>query len=429
MKSMRGFIIAIIALFALMMLIEANSPRHFKWTTSFAHADDQPFGCALFDSVMSASLPQGYTTTQESVYQLFTSMPSDERHVYLIITDDYVFLSEAEASAIMQFLERGDQIIISAPSLDCDSLNKVFRFKTNGYAYVSLSELKSNILGEIDYDTLTWYPIVFPHDTKKWIIPAGLGYSNIQTSSYNVFKPILTHPKIIVEYDKEVDDFIEYEVKDLLDTIIGISQYKNGQIIIAGNPLMYTNYGVIELDASSLMLRLLSQLERYPVIRIDLKARTKAGGINTSPLRYVLSQAPLRWAIYLFVSVIAFALIFTARRRQRVIPVVTSPANRTMEMVKHIGSLYFQRHDNADLLAKKYQYFVEQVRKLSMIDLEDESRIEDAYIQLHHATGISSEELKSNLENIVAWTGAQPSDHTLIRSIDFMNMILNKLKI
>ena len=97
-------------------------------------------------------------------------------------------------------------------------------------------------------------------------------------------------------------------------------------------------------------------------------------------------------------------------------------------MVKHIGSLYFQRHDNADLMAKKYQFFVKEVRKLTMIDLDDENHLDDAYLQLQHASGIPRDELRQQLQEIVAATDIPVKDKQLMRHIDYLNHILEKLK-
>ena len=144
---------------------------------------------------------------------------------------------------------------------------------------------------------------------------------------------------------------------------------------------------------------------------------------------YASTVMPLYLSLPLTVIVtVILAMVFTARRRQRVIPVIAPPVNRALEMVKHIGSLYFQRHDNADLMAKKYQFFVEEVRKLTMIDLDDENHLDDAYLQLQHASGIPRDELRQQLQEIVAATEIPVKDKKLMRHIDYLNHILEKLK-
>lgn len=61
MKGSRWFIVFIVAFLFIMFAIECHLPKNFVWKPTFGHHDEQPFGCAVFDSVLSSSLPQGYT--------------------------------------------------------------------------------------------------------------------------------------------------------------------------------------------------------------------------------------------------------------------------------------------------------------------------------------------------------------------------------
>ncbi len=55
-------------------------------------------------------------------------------------------------------------------------------------------------------------------------------------------------------------------------------------------------------------------------------------------------------------------IIFKARRKQRIIPVVTPPENESLRFIEMVGKLYFQRGDNKDLAQKKSLYFQEYIR-------------------------------------------------------------------
>lgn len=429
MKAARTFIIIAALMFVAMMFIEMATPRHFVWKTTFTHRDDQPFGAALFDSVMAASLPQGYTTTTLTLSQLETAKPADERHVYLIVTSDSP-LSPTDEVALMHMLQRGDQFLIASGLWQSDTIEQVLRFKVEGYAYPWSQALKRNVLNHVN-DTLQWSSTALGYDANRWIVPDELVDASVCAFRPSPLKPLVTvtkfHPHDEV-WDEDTDEYVQLDPYHSIDTIAGIINFKRGRMLIAACPLVFTNYGVLCNDGAALALRMLSQLEHYPVVRLDPMAKTADGGANESPTRYIMSQPATRWAGRLLAFTVLLAMIFTARRRQRVIPVIKPPVNRALEMVKHIGSLYFHRHDNADLLTKKYQFFVEEVRRLTMIDLDDENHIDDAYLQLQHASGIPRDELKQQLQNIVGWTAEQPTDSTLMRCIDYLNHVLSKLK-
>lgn len=431
MKSMRTFIIAVIVLFVAMMFIEMATPRHFSWEPTYTHVDEQPFGCALFDSVMAGSLTQGYTTSTLTLSQLEKVYPATERHLYLIIASNEP-LSKTDQETMLRMLSRGDQFLMATGSFEPEYYDDDFGFQIVGYANPWASMLKSEVL-EKDYDTLTWMASTGPYGSgHEWHVPLQLNEASVvEVFKSGIVKPLVTYTHFDNDrghFDDDLGQWIREPGKFVTDTTAAIMQYGKGKLLVSANPLMFTNYGIIEYDGATMALRCLSMLERYPVVRLDPMAKTEAAGVSESPLRYVLRQPPMLWATWLLVLTVVLAMVFTARRRQRVIPVIEPPVNRALEMVKHIGSLYFHRHDNADLLAKKYQFFVEEVRRLTMIDLNDESHIDDAYLQLQYHSGIARDELRQQLQNIVGWTSEQPTDRTLMQCIDYLNHVLSKLK-
>ena len=87
MKGSRWFIVFIVAFLFIMFAIEYNLPKNFVWKPTFGHNDEQPFGCAVFDSVLSSSLPQGYTFSRKSLYQL-EQEDTTQRKGILVISDN-----------------------------------------------------------------------------------------------------------------------------------------------------------------------------------------------------------------------------------------------------------------------------------------------------------------------------------------------------
>ena len=65
----RKFWLFLFALLVLMLALEYQMPRRFQWEPTFAHADRQPFGCYVFDSVLATTMPQGYAVCRKSLSQ------------------------------------------------------------------------------------------------------------------------------------------------------------------------------------------------------------------------------------------------------------------------------------------------------------------------------------------------------------------------
>jgi cation transport regulator ChaC len=56
-------------------------------------------------------------------------------------------------------------------------------------------------------------------------------------------------------------------------------------------------------------------------------------------------------------------ILFEAKRRQRIIPVIKPLANTTLEFVRTISNMYWQARDHKAIAEKKIVFFIDQVRQ------------------------------------------------------------------
>ena len=122
-------------------------------------------------------------------------------------------------------------------------------------------------------------------------------------------------------------------------------------------------------------------------------------------------------------------MFFTARRRQRVIPVVAAPVNRNLEFVRILGTIYFRNHDNHDLLCKKYTYFREELRRTLLIDIEDKRSEQSNVRNLSQRTGLPEETVSETLLLLRTLTaeGAQVSNQQLTEAVSKVDEIIKQL--
>jgi hypothetical protein len=110
-----------------------------------------------------------------------------------------------------------------------------------------------------------------------------------------------------------------------------------------------------------------------------------------SALGYILSIKALAWAFWLVLGLFAFIYLFESKRRQRPIPVIKALQNTSLDFVRTIGRLYFQRRDNHNLAIKMVTHFQDQVRtryNLAATALDD-----DFVTRLSYKTGYQRESL------------------------------------
>ena len=66
----KRFLFFVAAFLVFVFIMEWSVPARFVWNPTFNHRDEQPFGCAVFDSLMSRSVPAGYEVTKKTFAQL-----------------------------------------------------------------------------------------------------------------------------------------------------------------------------------------------------------------------------------------------------------------------------------------------------------------------------------------------------------------------
>lgn len=181
-------------------------------------------------------------------------------------------------------------------------------------------------------------------------------------------------------------------------------------------------------EECGLSFRILSQMGGFPIVRTEGYMKETAQ-VQMSPFRYFLSQPPLRWALYLSMVSILLFMIFTARRKQRAIPVIREPENKSLEFAELIGTLYYQKKDHADLVRKKYLYFAEELRREIQVDVEEVAEDERSFGRIARKTGMEAGEIAAFIREVrpVVYGGRSISEKEMKRLVDKMNEIINHI--
>ena len=414
----KKFLIFIVGFLVLVFLLELSAPSMFVWDPTFSHHDRQPFGCAVFDSLMKKSARAGYEVTRKTLSQLEREGYGKKPHGFLIQSIDFN-PSPTDLRVLDRLLKAGNKVFIATSSITPDSLYPDLQLTISGRYGFSPMQVKASIENqEIPYDTLVWCR-QSPYQEEKYTL-----YSAMSGDKVDVDKP--------AKYDTLVKNRQTDEYTDKVDSywvprVVRIQRGK-GELFFSCEPLLLTNYGILDEQANGLVFRLMSQFRGLPIVRTE--AYTPQSEINEeTPLRFWLQNEPLRWAIYLTLGGLLLFCMFYARRRQRVIPVVEEPKNRSIEFVKLIGTLYYQKHINHDLLQKKYAYFTETLRRLMMVDVEDTETRKDDIAQIALRAGMPEAEVRMILDRVDRYLKADEyiNDAALRKAIDGMDKIINNL--
>ncbi len=383
MRFNRWFITFVVVFLALVFVMEYQMPRRFTWNPSFSHIDKQPFGCYVFDSVLSASLSDGYEVTKNTLYQL----RGEHRRMGVLVVAEYLYnMSETDVDNLLAMAAEGSKILLVSGGMP-SCLSDTLHFDTDGY-YHELT-LREYAVRGLTLDTVTWVADAV-YDRKEYYLYPQLSSFEILLDTDSVKGRILA--KNTSHQHEEENDSVSYS------TAVAIPVGK-GEVILAMTPLAFTNYGILEGNIHDYVFRLLTQMKGLPMVRTEAYTPATAQA-EQSPLRYFLSQPPLRWAVILsFLTILVF-MIFTAKRRQRVIPVVEEPKNRSLEFVKLIGTLYYQKGDYRDLVMKQYAYLTETIRRVLQVDLNDRGNDLRSFAVISAQTGVEEKEIAALVDTL-----------------------------
>ncbi len=394
--------------------------RTFIWdgNTDFLTDDDEPFGCLYFDKMAEATLPNGYSYYEGNPRNLL----ENGEKLSLLLLFDYLYLYSEMEEFLDSFVVSGNKVMFVVDSYNNYGESDFLSFDVEDQDYFQKEYLRDDLLGNTNKVHVTI-------GNEKFDFPESLMLSYLQ---YNK-----TDWKVYAKADRV------YGADSTSFYPISITRsYGKGQIYVVANPLLFTNYGVLDRNISRYLGMQLGMIADNKVVRLSNNAsvgRTldwgdgeyyNKGSNTLSPLSYFFSKQPLRWAMYTLLLGVCLFMFFTARRRQRVIPVVKSPENKNLEFVKLLGTIYCRRHDNLDLLKKKHTYFKEELRRRMMIDLDDAVSERGNVIALSQKTGLDEKFVANTLGELRTLTSADDgiiSNAQLMKCVHNIDKIINNI--
>lgn len=459
MKSSRNFLFAMLVLFVLFCLLQVNLPKKFVWSPTFSHVDKQPLGCFVFDSVLTQSLPNGYHVTKKTFFQLDQEHAKEKISVLMVV--DQQDLKQLDVKYLCNIARRGGKVMVVASSsfddgrnadtVVVDELERTFKVRIEDGTYFSLRGILAGLKAHDNdmYDTIYWNNRETMYAAQSYrmfynmvggtlfvdSVPKvkRLAYT-LSTAGYDykydsLYVGDFTRFDTIVDKKERIERIDTFAIKKI-PTAVSVP-YGKGEVIFVSSPLLFTNYGMLEGNTFVYIFRLMSYLADLPVYRTEAYVKTDAMLVaEQSPFREFIKRPPLRWALYLALLGVVLFMIFTARRRQRVIPIMSKPANRSLEFIQLIGTLYYQRKVHVDLVRKKFKLFAEELRKTAGVDISDVNTDDSEYLLLAEKTGMNCDRLKKVIRQIrlVLHSEGNISVEEMRSLIDAMDTIVRHAK-
>jgi hypothetical protein len=161
-------------------------------------------------------------------------------------------------------------------------------------------------------------------------------------------------------------------------TILGFNEYGNanflkinytngGAIYFHLEPMAFSNFFLLHKNNKEYYDLALSQIpKRVKLVNWNDYFRDNNEGKSISTIsksfKWVMSQPALAWSLWILLSLFLLIYLLGTKRRQRLIPLITPLKNSSLDFVKTIGQLYYQKRDHRNLAIKISTHFLDHIR-------------------------------------------------------------------
>ncbi len=376
MKDLKIYIFIASALFIVYLVAQYNKPKPVDWTETFRNNDKIPFGTYVLYNRLHDIFPNSTLSSfREPVYNVINNQ-GIEKSTYIIICN-YAKINKDDYDKLIEYIKNGNDLFIAANAFG-PYLQKKLNIET-GYEMHSGDAVRIGFVNK-------------SLNINKYAINKNT--TNSYFSNFDTSKAV-----VISENEFHHSNYIKFKMGA-------------GTLYLSSNPLMFTNYSLLQDQGAAYASIALSHLKNNKNLIWDEYYSMEKDG-DQSTMGVFLRNAPLRWAFYIaYFSLLAFVL-FEMKRRQRIIPVIAPLNNTTIDFARVVGQVYYEQRNNANIAEKKISYFLEYIRTKFYIKT---NVLDDDFIKnLSQKSGVNLMLIQELFHQIMlVRSGQRINDHELI---------------
>jgi hypothetical protein len=361
MKKDWKYLIYLSIVFGLFVIVKLTSPKQYDWHLTLSHDDRNPYGTYVLNELLPSVLTKRITKSYLTLYELKDSL---KENANVFIVSSRFNAGREDVTTLLDQVYDGGTAFISAQYFS-GLLADTLRIETNDHLFedAKLVDKTDSAFLKItnpflDTTARYWYRQNDIHqyfnkfDTARATVVARNGFGEPVTLKFH---------------------------------------WGDGFLLINATPMAFTNIYVLTQNNYAFVSDMLSYL---PDRNVQWTEYYHLGRMESmSPLRFILSNDALRWAYYLTIFSIVIFILFEAKRKQRIIPIVKPLPNTTLQFVSTIGNLYFQHGDHKNIAEKKINFLLDYIRTRYFLPT---NTLDDNFTKLlAHKSGKSEDDVKA----------------------------------
>ncbi|MBK7434378.1 MAG: hypothetical protein IPI66_11060 [Chitinophagaceae bacterium] len=368
---------------------EAGTKKIPDLKETYSSRDKKPFGAWVAYKQLGEMFYTNTLRTEKNNFTESWKRMDDTASLYIAIARS-LFTTDTDVSGILEFASEGNAVFLSAGEIEDNLAEKLGCRIRSGINFASLlgkpfttTNLKLNEVTRPGPFTYFYHPFIRYFS----------GYDSSRTRVLGVNES--GDPNFIVIFKGK------------------------GKIFLHCEPRAFSNYFLLQEDN----FRYLQQAFGYVSPEPDhiywndyyarLRNRSEADNKSSdeegfSSLDEILSHPPLAAAFWLAIVLLLLYVLYTGKRRQRIIEEIKPNENTTVSFTETIGRLYLQKKDNKNIADKMITYFNEYIRNNYFLNTHAVN--EDFVTTLSRKSGVPRDKIDSLYRAIGALQNSQQVD-------------------
>ncbi len=355
-------LVAIALIGAMFYFVYESQKPKFDWEESswkkkgYDEKNDQPYGSRIAHRLLEHYFEgRKFVDIQKDVSKELSIDSTATGNNYVFV-GEAMFMDSLGAKQLLDFVAAGNTALISSKTIPFDLMTFIY--------FDECEDAPWNDYGMLEDSTARF----------------SLRTPSLQDSSTNYFFAEQNKPKPYnwhyIEHYHFCDSLKQHPLGYLNADYVNFAEFPHGKgrFLLHTNPIAFSNFSLLRPETRPYAAGVFSHLSEGDIYwdavsRVPEEVgRRRNGSSNRSlpdehPLTYILKQPALAWAWYLIAAMAITWLIFRAKRRQRVIPVLPKNENSSYEFISTIAHLHFREKNYAGLSVQGMRHFLAQLRE------------------------------------------------------------------
>lgn len=362
-KTLKIYLLLFAVLIAVMIAIDQSRDKPLNWSRTYKLDEKKPLDLYVLNQEIDHLFNNNIVRYDKNPFQYFYQQDSLDikKESYLFISE-YVYLDDALTNRMLNAVKQGSTLFVVSDGFTpylIDTLQAACEYVPYDSPVTFTSDEGKKQLG-VRLNTGSRPELKFRFSREEW---GDQEYSYSPIFGQYGFVDADTATSTALGYMRFPD---ESEYIHFMEFRIG-----KGKIILHSQPVVFSNYSLLSDESlQEYAERTLSYLpDGQPIVWfVANQQRNTLLGKNQLSVLFRYPALRMAWLIFLY-GLILF-VFFTAKRKQRVVPLIKPLQNSTVEFAQTIGNLYFQEGDISDIARKKIIYFLDRVRRRYNIETQ-----------------------------------------------------------